>query len=94
MQKEIAAFIGRAKELSDNNGLSSGIVGSTKRQSVMTDLYKEAIELREADSSAKIEEHLENIVGVLHVAQAMNVIGFEDLEELMDMLETIKSEEK
>jgi len=93
MNEEIAKFIGRVKELSDNNGLAGGIIGSTKRQSVMTDLYKVAIELREADTSDKVDEHLNDIVGILHVAQAMNIIGFDDLAELMDSLEKIKGEE-
>ena len=93
MSKEIAQFIGRAKELTENNGLSSGIVGSTKRQSVMTDLYKAAVQLREAKTTVEVDEQLEEIVGVLHVAQAMNVIGFNDLEELMDLLDKIKGSE-
>lgn len=93
MSKEIAQFIGRVKELSDNSGLSSGITGSTKRQSVMTDLYKEAIGLRQSDNPDKEKKHIEEIVGILHVAQAMNVIGSEDLYELMELLNKITNEE-
>jgi len=93
MHKEISEFIGRVKELSENSGLSSGIVGSTKRHSVITDLYKAASKLREAETPTKVDEQLEEIVGVLHVAQAMNIIGFDDLEELMDLLDKIKYKE-
>jgi len=93
MNKDISEFIGRAKKLSENNGLASGIAGSPKHMSIMNDLYSAAIKLREADSTAQADEQLDEIVGVLHVAQAMNVIGFNDLEELMDLLDKIKSED-
>lgn len=94
MSKEITQFIGRVKELAENNGLAGGIAGSgsPSKTSVMADLYKEAIGLREADDPDKEKKHLDEIVGILHVAQAMNVIGFNDLEELMILLENISNE--
>jgi hypothetical protein len=93
MSKEIIQFIGRTKELAENSGLSSGIAGSTKPQSVLMDLFKAATRLHDADTITKVDAQLLEVVGVLHVAQAMNVIGFEDLEELMDLLDKIKSKE-
>jgi hypothetical protein len=60
----------------------------------MLDLYKASSLLSEAKVENKLDEQIDEVVGVLHVAQAMNVIGYDDLEELMDLLDKIKNEDK
>ena len=94
MQKEIDQFVKRTQQLSARSGLASGIGGSTHYQTVIADLNNAAAQLPKAASENKLNEQLDEVVGVLHVAQAMNIIGFDDLAELMDLLDNIKDEEK
>ena len=96
MSKEIDEFINRTYQLSNryDTGLDTGMAGASNKQAVAIDLYKSASLLKKAHIENKLDEQLDEVVGVLHVAQAMNVIGTNDLLELMDLLDMIKSEEK
>jgi len=89
---KITEFVDRTKKLSSNTGLASGISGSTNTGSIMVELYNSAALLHKANAENKLDEQLEEVVSALHVAQAMSVIGYTDLEELMDLLEEIKKE--
>ncbi len=93
MNKSINQFIDRTRQLSKPSFVwGTSAYGSNNSQALMLDLYKSAALLNKAKAENKLDEQIDEVVGVLHVAQAMNVIGYEDLEELMVLLENIRKE--
>ncbi len=90
-QDDIQRFIERTRKLSHHGGgLASGIAGTSNKQSLMMELQRVASLLPQAYAENKLAKQVEEVVGVLHVAQAMNVLGVDDLEELMVLLEKIE----
>ncbi len=89
----IDQFIERVAQMTKLSGaLATAISGVSSKTQVKLDLLKAASMLPQAKVDNKLDEQVQEVIGVLHVTQAMNVIGSEDLIELMELLEKINEE--
>lgn len=89
-EQAVQKFIERVQQSVNMPGvLVTGVAGTTSKQSVQLDLLRTASLLPQANKNGKLDEQIQEVIGVLHVAQAMNAIGTDDLIELMELLEKI-----
>ena len=94
MNEHVEQFLGKVSDIVSKNRAPTGVIGTTNSQSVLMDLLKESSKLPAAIEVNKTEEQIEEITGVLHVVQAMNLISFDELRELIITLDNMKGKEE
>lgn len=82
-----AAFIGKVQKLAKNHGRLVFTGGTSNQENIVLELYKQAATLATCmDDMNKFTAQSGQVEGKLRIAQATNVIGDKEFEELQEEL--------